>query len=301
MTSYYQRQMPPAEGFFDPTMPGPNIAAGARDMIGRIIEKQRYEDAQRVQEEKLQQGQEAIDIDRLRAEAYQKYVEGQQKPSMPDWIQKGMFLSQMDPETYPTPGHGVSAVLKIKKPEQIPAQVDPEFESNVLLPQYGKDWRKQLAPERFWDVWKEYEITSRPRTVDIQTEGEYREEVMDYKLKMDDLKARMLNAIGENMNADIMVQFGDESQKAMAAQRYQQQGAEAIKRWEEQYQRGLELINQAYLKGSAPGKTPGSSGTALGGGEPKPPAGWVKTGTTPDGRTIYLTPEGKRKVWGGKK
>ncbi len=54
MTQYYQRQMPQAQGFFDPMMPGGlNLAAGARDVVGSIIEKQRYEDTQRVQEEKL--------------------------------------------------------------------------------------------------------------------------------------------------------------------------------------------------------------------------------------------------------
>ena len=299
MTQFYNRQMPQAQGFFDPMRPGGlNLAGGVRDMVGRLIEKQRYEDTQRVQEEKLKQTQEGLDIDRLRAEAYGKYVEGQQKPSMPDWVQKGIFLNQTDPEAYPTVGHGVQAILKIKKPEQIPAQVDPSFESSVLVPQYGENWREELPPDRFWAIQKEHVMATRPSKENIQTEAEYREEIMKYDIGMDKVKLNGLDAIAEKMNADIMVQFGDESQKAMAAQRYQQQAAQFIEMWNEQVERGHQSINQAYLKGSTSGKTSDSSSTALGGGEPKPPEGWVKTGTTPDGRTIYLTPKGKRMIWG---
>ncbi len=40
MTQYYQRQMPQAQGFFDPMMPGGlNLAGGVRDIVGTIIEK----------------------------------------------------------------------------------------------------------------------------------------------------------------------------------------------------------------------------------------------------------------------
>jgi hypothetical protein len=280
-------------------MPGGlNLAGGARDIVGTIIEKQRYEDAQRVQEEKLRQSQEGIDIDRLRAEAYEKYVEGQGQGKMPDWMQKGMFLSQIDPERWPSPGHAVVDILKIKEPEEIPVQVDPALENEVLLPQYGPNWRQELEPSRFWAIQKEHVMSTRPSKENIQTEAEYREEIMKYDIGMDKVKLNGLDAIAEKQNADIMVQFGDENQKGMAAQRYQQQAAQFIEMWNAQKERGHQSINQAYLKGSTSGKTPGSSGTALGGGEPTPPAGWVKTGTTPDGRTIYLTPEGKRMIWG---
>ena len=49
MTQFYNRQMPQAQGFFDPMRPGGlNLAGGVRDMVGRLIEKQRYEDKQRI-------------------------------------------------------------------------------------------------------------------------------------------------------------------------------------------------------------------------------------------------------------
>jgi hypothetical protein len=291
--------MPEAQGFFDPMMPGGlNLAAGARDIVGTIVEKQRYEDEQRVQEEKLRQAQEGIDIDRLRTEAYAKHVEGQQGASIPDWMQKGMFLSQIDPERWPSPGHAVVDILKIKDPEKIPVQVDPALENEVLLPQYGSNWRQELEPSRFWAIQKEHTLSTRPSKENIQTEAEYREEIMKYDIGMDKVKLNGLDAIAEKQNADIMVQFGDENQKGMAAQRYQQQAAQFIEMWNAQRERGHQSINQAYLKGSTSGKTSDSSGTALGGAEPKPPAGWAKTGTTPDGKTIYLTPEGKRMIWG---
>jgi hypothetical protein len=289
--------MPQAQGFFDPTMPGPNLGAGFKDIAMAVVENQRYQEAQRLQGEELKQGQEKIDIDRIRAEAYGKYVEGQGQTKMPDWVQKGIFLNQVDPGTYPTVGSGVQAILKIKKDEPIPAQVDTSFENSVLIPQFGKDWRKDLPTERFWDVWKEHEMATRPSKIAPQTDAEYREEVMKYDLGMDKVKLNGLKAISDAQNADIMVQFGDEEQKMQAGQRYIQQAQEFIKMWTEQREQGHQSINQAFLKSSTAGRTSDSGDVTVGGGEPRPPTGWVKVGTTQDGRTIYLTPEGKRKIW----
>ncbi len=217
---------------------------------------------------------------------------------MPDWLQKGMFLSQTDPERWPSPGHAVVDILKIKEPEEIPVQVDPALENEVLLPQYGSNWRQELDPARFWAIQKEHAISKRPSKENIQTEAEYREEIMKYDIGMDKVKLNGLDAIAEKMNADIMVQFGDENQKGMAAQRYQQQAAQFIEMWNAQKERGHQSINQAYLKGSTSGKTPDSSDTALNGAEPKPPVGWTYLYTDQSGTKVYITPEGKKKNWG---
>jgi len=174
----------------------------------------------------------------------------------PEWIQKADFIRQADPTSYPTLGHAVQAVLKIEKPEQIPVQVDPGLINEVLLPQYGENWREELKPARFWAIQKEYAVTKRPKTIKIQTEAEYREEIRDFKLNMDKVKLNGLDAIADAQNADVMVQFGDETQKALAAQRYEQQATQLIEMWKEQYQRGLQLINESFLKGSTSGKTP---------------------------------------------
>lgn len=75
MTTFYNRQMPPAQGFFDPTMPGPNIPAGVREFITRLTEQRRHEEKQKTGRVELEQEQQKIDISRGRAEDYGKYVE----------------------------------------------------------------------------------------------------------------------------------------------------------------------------------------------------------------------------------
>ncbi len=145
MTQFYNRQMPEAQGFFDPTMPGPNIAAGARDLISRIIEQQRYQDAQKVQEEKLKQSQESIDIDRMRAKAYMEYAKAQGLPvpkkmtSLEEKIWYRVNVLQEDPQ------EAVKSVLGDKTDELTPWQkIQQDRQEREDITQEKEKWIKDI-------------------------------------------------------------------------------------------------------------------------------------------------------------
>ena len=155
-TGYYRQPNLEPSGFYNPYLPYPDIAQGVRGFTSGLEERKRYE-----QEQALKQQQMGLEERRTKVQEESLAFRKQQKPELPDYVQKAQYLVQFFPDEYDM-GKAMKEVLKIKPSENIPATIaDKNFEQ-YLTGAFGDNWREELTPDWFWDMKAEYDRRTRP-------------------------------------------------------------------------------------------------------------------------------------------